>query len=55
LPDGLDEERPIAVLCNSGPRAAVAASLLKRYGYDDVIHVVDGGVKDLIAGAAAAS
>jgi hydroxyacylglutathione hydrolase len=55
LPDGLDEERPIAVLCNSGPRAAVAASLLKRYGYDDVIHVVDGGVPDLIAGAAAAS
>jgi hydroxyacylglutathione hydrolase len=55
LPDGLDEERPIAVLCNSGPRAAVAASLLKRYGYDDVIHVVDGGVPDLMAGAAAAS
>jgi hydroxyacylglutathione hydrolase len=55
LPDGLDEQRPIAVLCNSGPRAAVAASLLKRYGYDDVIHVVDGGVPDLIAGAAAAS
>jgi hydroxyacylglutathione hydrolase len=55
LPDGLDEERPIAVLCNSGPRAAVAASLLKRYGYDDVIHVVDGGVPDLMAGAAATS
>jgi hydroxyacylglutathione hydrolase len=55
LPDGLDEQRPIAVLCNSGPRAAVAASLLKRYGYDDVIHVVDGGVPDLMAGAAAAS
>jgi rhodanese-related sulfurtransferase len=54
LPDGLDEQRPIAVLCNSGPRAAVAASLLKRYGYDDVIHVVDGGVPDLIGGAAAA-
>ena len=54
LPDGLDEQRPIAVLCNSGPRAAVAASLLKRYGYDDVIHVVDGGVPDLLAGAAAA-
>jgi hydroxyacylglutathione hydrolase len=49
LPDGLDEQRPIAVLCNSGPRAAVAASLLKRYGYDDVIHVVDGGVGDLLA------
>ena len=55
LPDGLDEQRPIAVMCNSGPRAAVAASLLKRYGYDDVIHVVDGGVNDLLAGAASAS
>jgi glyoxylase-like metal-dependent hydrolase (beta-lactamase superfamily II)/rhodanese-related sulfurtransferase len=55
LPDGLDEHRPIAAICNSGPRAAVAASLLKRYGYDDVIHVVDGGVPDLMAGAAAAS
>jgi hydroxyacylglutathione hydrolase len=55
LPDGLDERRPIAVMCNSGPRAAVAASLLKRYGYDDVIHVVDGGVPDLLAGAATSS
>jgi glyoxylase-like metal-dependent hydrolase (beta-lactamase superfamily II)/rhodanese-related sulfurtransferase len=55
LPEGLDEQRPIAAICNSGPRAAVAASLLKRYGYDDVIHVVDGGVPDLMAGAAAAS
>jgi hydroxyacylglutathione hydrolase len=55
LPDGLDEQRPIAAICNSGPRAAVAASLLKRYGYDDVIHVVDGGVPDLMSAAAAAS
>jgi hydroxyacylglutathione hydrolase len=55
LPDGLDEQRPVAAICNSGPRAAVAASLLKRYGYDDVIHVVDGGVPDLMSAAAAAS
>jgi glyoxylase-like metal-dependent hydrolase (beta-lactamase superfamily II)/rhodanese-related sulfurtransferase len=55
LPDGLDEQRPIAAICNSGPRAAVAASLLKRYGYDDVIHVVEGGVPELMAGAATAS
>jgi hydroxyacylglutathione hydrolase len=54
LPAGLDEHRPVAVMCNSGPRAAVAASLLKRLGVDDVIHVVDGGVKDLLARAAAA-
>jgi rhodanese-related sulfurtransferase len=42
-------------MCNSGPRAAVAASLLKRQGFDDVIHVVEGGVKDLLARSAAAS
>jgi hydroxyacylglutathione hydrolase len=55
LPEGLDEHRPVAVMCNSGPRAAVAASLLKRQGFDDVIHVVEGGVKDLLAREAAAS
>jgi len=45
LPDGLDPERPIAVLCGSGQRAAVAASLVARAGADRVIHVVDGGVR----------
>jgi glyoxylase-like metal-dependent hydrolase (beta-lactamase superfamily II)/rhodanese-related sulfurtransferase len=44
LPDGLDPRRPIAAICGSGQRSAVAASLLKRFGADDVIHVVDGGV-----------
>ena len=38
-------------ICNSGPRAAVAASLLKRLGVDDVIHVVDGGVAQLMTSA----
>jgi rhodanese-related sulfurtransferase len=44
LPDELDPQRPIAVLCSSGQRAAVAASLLKRHGAPDAIHVVEGGV-----------
>ncbi len=44
LPDGLDPGRPVAVVCASGQRAAVAASLLQRYGARDVIHVVGGGV-----------
>ena len=48
IPDGLDRNRPVAVACNSGPRAAVAAGLLKRHGLDDVIHIVDGGVTDLL-------
>jgi hydroxyacylglutathione hydrolase len=46
LPDGIDAERPIAVICSSGQRAAVAASLLRRYGAREVLHVVDGGVGD---------
>lgn len=44
LPDGLDPERPVAVMCAGGPRAGVASSLLQRYGASKVIHVVDGGV-----------
>ena len=44
LPDGLDPAKPIAVLCGSGQRAATAASLVQRYGGEQVIHVVDGGV-----------
>jgi hydroxyacylglutathione hydrolase len=44
LPAGLDPARPIAVLCASGQRAAVAASLVQRHGAQRVIHVIDGGV-----------
>ena len=44
VPHGLDAQRPIAVVCNSGQRAAVAASLVKRHGAERVIHVVEGGV-----------
>ena len=44
LPDELDPSKPIAVVCASGQRAAVAASLLTRSGATNVIHVIDGGV-----------
>jgi len=44
VPEGLDPERPVAVLCASGHRAAVAASLLQRHGARAVLHVVNGGV-----------
>src|SRR5918997_1488683 len=44
LPDELDPLRPVAVICASGQRAAVGASLVQRYGAREVIHVVDGGV-----------
>jgi glyoxylase-like metal-dependent hydrolase (beta-lactamase superfamily II)/rhodanese-related sulfurtransferase len=44
MPDALDAARPVAVLCASGQRAAVAASLVARFGGERVVHVVDGGV-----------
>ena len=44
LPKGLDPDRPIAVVCGSGQRAAVGASMIQRHGASEVIHVVEGGV-----------
>ena len=43
----LDDERPVAVACVSGGRAAIAASILRRRGYDAVR--MSGGVGDLAA------
>jgi len=50
LRDGIPDEirnndgRTLAVVCGSGVRSALAASLLKRSGVDNVEHVADGGV-----------
>ena len=44
VPGELDRDRPIAVGCASGQRAAVGASLLQRHGATAVWHVVEGGV-----------
>jgi glyoxylase-like metal-dependent hydrolase (beta-lactamase superfamily II)/rhodanese-related sulfurtransferase len=44
LPDGLDPAGPVAAICASGQRAAVAASLVARLGGKHVVHVVEGGV-----------
>jgi rhodanese-related sulfurtransferase len=44
IPDGIDRDKPVAVICSSGQRAAPAASLLRRHGASEVLHVVDGGV-----------
>ncbi len=44
IPQGLDPELPIAVICAAGVRAATAASLLTHHGAIHVIHVIDGGV-----------
>jgi glyoxylase-like metal-dependent hydrolase (beta-lactamase superfamily II)/rhodanese-related sulfurtransferase len=50
VPDDLDPSRPIAVICASGQRSAIAASLLARAGAEHVIHVTGGGVSTLLAG-----
>jgi hydroxyacylglutathione hydrolase len=44
IPDDIDPSRPVAVICSSGQRSAVAASLLLREGVEHAIHVADGGV-----------
>ena len=44
VPDGIDADRPVAVICSSGQRSAVAASMLLRRGVREAIHVADGGV-----------
>ena len=44
VPEALDASAPVAVVCASGQRSAVAASLLRRAGAERVLHVVDGGV-----------
>ncbi|HSL00383.1 MAG TPA: rhodanese-like domain-containing protein [Rubrobacteraceae bacterium] len=53
LRDGIPDEvrnagaKPLAVICGSGVRSALAASLLRRSGVDNVEHVADGGVPTL--------
>jgi rhodanese-related sulfurtransferase len=44
VPSEIDPQRPVATICGSGPRSALAASLLQRHGAREVLHVVDGGV-----------
>ncbi len=45
VPDKLRaEDKPLAVVCGSGVRSALAASVLKRAGVENVEHVADGGV-----------
>ncbi|MGH3113748.1 MAG: rhodanese-like domain-containing protein, partial [Gaiellaceae bacterium] len=39
----------LAVACSAGNRSSIAASLLKRAGVDDIVHVAEGGIADLAA------
>jgi glyoxylase-like metal-dependent hydrolase (beta-lactamase superfamily II)/rhodanese-related sulfurtransferase len=49
LPREIDAAEPVAVICSSGSRSAVAASLLARYGALRPIHVAEGGVGTIAA------
>jgi rhodanese-related sulfurtransferase/glyoxylase-like metal-dependent hydrolase (beta-lactamase superfamily II) len=40
--DELPRERPIATICRGGKRSGLAASILQREGFDDVVHVGQG-------------
>jgi hydroxyacylglutathione hydrolase len=40
--DELPRERPIAAICRGGKRSGLAASILQREGFADVIHVGQG-------------
>ena len=39
--------RQIAVVCSAGNRSSIAASLLRRSGVENILHVAEGGVADL--------
>jgi rhodanese-related sulfurtransferase len=53
--DALDRDRPVATVCNSGVRAALAATLLARRGFGDVRPVLEGGMSAYLAGVTAAA
>jgi hydroxyacylglutathione hydrolase len=44
IPNGIDAAAPIAVICASGQRAGIAASVLQASGAGRVVHITDGGV-----------
>ena len=40
--DELPRDRPVATICRGGKRSGLAASILQREGFDDVVHVGRG-------------
>ena len=45
-PSEIDQAEPVYVVCASGYRSAIAASLLRRHGVD-AVPVLEAGVADL--------
>jgi len=48
VPDELDRDRPVLVVCASGRRASIAATLLVREGYHPVV-LTEAGIQDVAA------
>jgi rhodanese-related sulfurtransferase len=44
----LPRDKPIVTICETGPRAAIAASILASHGFD-AHPVVDGGIDSWVA------
>jgi len=40
--DMIPKDKPVITQCASGYRSQIAASVLRRYGYDNVVNLVDG-------------
>jgi rhodanese-related sulfurtransferase len=40
--DELPRDRPLATICRGGKRSGLAASILQRAGFEDVVHVGKG-------------
>ena len=38
----MPRDRPVATICRGGKRSGLAASILQRAGFEDVIHVGKG-------------
>jgi hydroxyacylglutathione hydrolase len=44
-PPPIDLDRPVAVICSTGRRSALAVGLVRRAGAGEVLHVTPGGVE----------
>ena len=51
IPDSLSRNEPVMVVCRTGNRASISASLLLDNGYQPVV-VIDGGVAEMAAALA---
>ncbi len=48
IPAELDRDRPVLIICGSGRRATIAATLLAREGYEPVV-LIGAGVAEVVA------